>query len=87
MMEGLNEMKAKQSKAVYLDTCFRERYPKGDFLPEKNVGIMRFLEEGFQFLELLRRERRPIASLLEKVITLRLLHVPRKNQRMHDAFR
>lgn len=52
---------------IYLNTCFRERYPKRDFFSEKNVGIMRFLEERFQFLKLLRRECCPIASLLEKV--------------------
>lgn len=62
------------ARKIHLNTCFRERYPKRDFLSKKNVGIMGLLKEGLQLLKLLRRERGPITSLLEKITGIQLLY-------------
>lgn len=47
-----------------LDSRFGESDPHGDFFPHEDVGVVRFGETPFEFVELCGRESRPVPFLL-----------------------
>lgn len=58
----------------YLHSCFGQITAQSELLADVHIGIVRFLKDALHFFQLIRRERRSIASLLALSIVIGVGH-------------